>query len=748
LKKSILFSSAMASLPLLLGAAAPAFAQDDGWALEEVVVTAQKREQRLQDVPASVTALTTESLAINRIQDIIDLDSVTPNLTITNVPAGNTSPVFSMRGVVGSGTAPGADKGIAYYIDGVFVGSASGSSFDLAEIERVEVLKGPQGTLFGRNSTGGAISITTRGPRGDFHFKQQVTVGNYDQIQSRTRIDTPQFGPFSAAFSYAHSERRGDIRNTGYGTVWNATRFGGPLNLRSPKWLGSDDTDSWAAAVKWDVSDNIELNYKFDKTDGTFSEIGVGTLGIFLPTLVNFNASSGFPNVVNRKRPKALNNWATSFSEVKASGHVLQADWRINDSLTVKNIIAYRKSEYSGPLAQLDGLGGLFAAPGVPFLGIVTLSAGTDKQWSEELQIDYDSDFVHLTTGGLYYDQKNQKGAYGSGFNQITFSAVPGFVLPTTPVPSRQSDVTVRSWALYAQGEFHVMDQLDVVLGARYTDDKKRGVDRTIPVIGTLDYDDSRWTYNVGLNYKPNNDMLFYGKYSTGYISGGRLATLDYAPETAKSWEAGVKADWLGRRLRTNLALFSAKYGNLQVAGSGLTFGVPAAAQVLVNAGNAKAKGLELEMTAVPIESVTLSANLGYLDFKFTELDPRYVAAGNTLPSQRPKWTLNLSGQYETPPVLGDSRITFRADANFRSEHDGSGMMATRAITRLPEVWMVNGRISLDEIALGQATGTLALWGRNLLDDKSPRYIINLGVATSVAYERARTFGMDFTVEF
>jgi iron complex outermembrane receptor protein len=153
-------------------------------------------------------------------------------------------------------------------------------------------------------------------------------------------------------------------------------------------------------------------------------------------------------------------------------------------------------------------------------------------------------------------------------------------------------------------------------------------------------------------------------------------------------------------------------------------------------------------MTAVPIESVTLSANLGYLDFKFTELDPRYVAAGNTLPSQRPKWTLNLSGQYETPPVLGDSRITFRADANFRSEHDGSGMMATRAITRLPEVWMVNGRISLDEIALGQATGTLALWGRNLLDDKSPRYIINLGVATSVAYERARTFGMDFTVEF
>ena len=748
MKKRILFCTALASVPILLGAAGAARAQDNGWALEEIVVTAQKRQQRLQDVPASVTAITSEGLAINRIQNVLNLDSVTPNLTITNVPAGNSSPVYSMRGVVGLGTAPGADKGVALYIDGVYIGSASGSAFDLGEIERIEVLKGPQGTLFGRNSTGGAVSITTRGPRGEFHVKQQVTVGNYDQIQSRTRIDTPQWGPLSAAVSYAHSERRGDIRNTGFGTIWNATRFGGPPALAAAKWLGDDDTDSWSAAVKLDVASNLSLNYKYDHTDGTFSEIGVGTLGIFLPALVGMNAASGFPNVVNPDRPKTLNNWFTGFSTVKASGHVLQADWKVNDNLSVKNVVAYRKSAYSAPLAQLDGLGGLFAAPGVPFLGIVTASAGTDKQWSEELQVDYDSSFVHLTTGGLYYHQKNQKGAYGTGFNQFVFQAAPGFVLPTTPVPTQQSDVTVRSYAFYGQGEFHVLDKVDLVAGARFTDDKKRGVDRTVPTPGTLDYDGNKWTYNLGLNYKPNKDILVYAKYSTGYISGGRLATLDYNPETAKSWEGGVKADWLDRRLRTNLALYSAKYGNLQVPGAGLTFGVPQASQVLVNAGDAKAKGFELETTAVPIESVTLNANVGYLDFKYTRLDPRFVAAGQSLPSARPKWTVNLSGQYQTPPVIGDSRITFRADGNYRSEHDGSAVLATRALTRLPATWIVNGRISLDEINLGRATGSLALWARNLFDEKSARYIIGLGVATSVSYERARTVGVDLTVEF
>src|SRR5690606_18731337 len=134
------------------------------------------------------------------------------------------------------------------------IGAASGSSSDMADIERVEVLKGPQGTLFGRNSTGGAVSITTRGPAGEMRFKQKFTYGNYDQFQSVTRFDTPQIGPFSAAFTYAHSERRGEIRNLGAGTTWNGLTSGLSSRLVSPKYLGNNNSESFAASLKAELT--------------------------------------------------------------------------------------------------------------------------------------------------------------------------------------------------------------------------------------------------------------------------------------------------------------------------------------------------------------------------------------------------------------------------------------------------------------------------------------------------------------
>jgi iron complex outermembrane receptor protein len=747
-------------LGLLLGSCAfiatPVLAEDKGVQLEEVVVTAQKREQRLQDVPASVTAITADTLVSNRIQNVTDLTSVSPNLTVVSVPAGSTLPTYSLRGVVATGSAPGSDKGVALYIDGVYIGSASASVFDLAELERIEVLKGPQGTLFGRNSTGGAVSFTTRGPAGEFHLKQDVTFGDHNQFRTRTRLDTPQLGMLSAALTYTHSERRGDIRNLGAGTVWNLSKIGGPSAVVSPDWLGSQDSDSWAAAVKLDLTENFNLNYKFDHTSNDFTEAGVGVLQAPNPALGGpgagallsfFNASPNH-SPVSTHRPDAVNNSATLPSHVQATGHVLIANWKVNDSLVLKNTLAYRTSEYSAPLNQLDGLGGLLAAPGVPYLGIVTSSAGADKQYSEELQVDYDSKLMHLTAGALYYHQKNSKGQYGTGFNSIQFTAEPGFVIKAPTVPNIQSSVAVTSWAVYAQDEIHIMDTLSAVAGARYTEDKKRGVDHTIPIVGNLDYDGSQWTYDAGLNYKPTSDILGYLKYSTGYISGGKLATLTYNPELAKSWEAGVKADWLKRRLRTNLSLFSVDYTNLQIAGSGSTYGVPAAAQVLVNAGDAKAKGFELETTLVPIRHLTFGASLGYLDFRYTRLDPLFIAAGNSLVAQRPKWTGNLSAQYVTEPVFDEARLNFRLDGNYQSAYSGGSNPKFRSVTDIDSSWTVNGRIALERINIAGANATFALWGKNLLDVDNATYTTALVVATAASFQPARSVGVDLTLEF
>jgi len=749
MKTKLLLCTALYSIPALFGLASTAHAQDkEAWGVEEIVVTAQKREQRLQDVPASVSALSVESLAVGRVQNVSDLDGLSPNLTIQKVPAGSGVPVYSMRGVIASASAPGADKGVAIYIDGVYLAAGSGSTFNLADIERVEVLKGPQGTLFGRNSTGGAVSFTTRGPKGEFGIKQEFTVGNYDQIRTRTRIDTPRMGPLSAAVTFTHSERRGETRNLGGGTVWDYSRVGGPAAMVSPAWLGDNDTDSWAASVRFEASSNLDFVYKFDHTNQTGSEVGVGVTRVILPTLINLNAANPRPTLPSLTRPDAVNNWHVTDNHLKAEGHVLTTNWRATDQITLKNIVAYRTNTYSAPGSQLDGLGGLFAAPNTPFVGIVTHSAGSDEQFSEELQVDYDSDFMHVTTGGLWWRHTAQKGQYGTAGNSDAFRTYPNFVVQPPTFPARQSRVTTKSKAVYGQGEFHVMDQVDVVLGGRYTHDQKFGLDTTIATPDPIEFSKGEWTYNAGVNYKPTDAVLTYVKYSTGYISGGQLATLEFRTERAKSWEAGAKADWFDHRLRTNLSLFSAKYVDLQISGSGTTFGVPQAAQVLVNAGDAKAKGFELETTIVPIERLTFGANLGYLDFKYTRLDPRFVAAGNTVVGQRPKWTANLSAQYVTAPLLGEARLNMRVDGNYKSGHNGSANPTFRAWTYIPDSWVVNGRIALEQIDIGGHNATLALWGRNLLDEDGLKYAVALGPVISASYEDARTVGVDLTFEW
>jgi iron complex outermembrane receptor protein len=195
-KLAILLGSA--SL-LVLGIGATATAQDQGSSaqsansggLEEIVVTAQKREQRLQSVPISITALGAEALKADRIETVSDLNAVAPNLTVRPGAGGNQSPNYTLRGILGASAAAGQDKGVSPYLDGVYLQAQSGSVFELADIERVEVLKGPQGTLFGRNATGGAIQIITKDPTGEYGGYQELTGGNLGTFRGKTHLDLP-----------------------------------------------------------------------------------------------------------------------------------------------------------------------------------------------------------------------------------------------------------------------------------------------------------------------------------------------------------------------------------------------------------------------------------------------------------------------------------------------------------------------------------------------------------------------------
>jgi iron complex outermembrane receptor protein len=403
---------ASTAMPLLAGAAQAAAPTSQGAAtLQEVVVTAQKREQRLQDVPISVTALSQTQLVANRIENVNDLNGIAPNLT-TRPSAGSTMIAnYTLRGLFATGSAPGADKGVSEYIDGVYLQNPSSSIFDLADIQRIEVLKGPQGTLFGRNATGGAVSVFTRNPTGRLGFKQEFTGGNYDEFKSRTRLDLPAFGPLSATLMYTHQQRRGDVRNLGAGTVWDYSKAAGGIEGKevSPTWLGSENINAFFIAVRFAPSAKFNAVYKFDWTENDYTPDPNGLAATRLvelgPFLGGAFATSRTP--VTTTRPDAVDNWFSTPGKSANTGHNLTMDYDLSDHIKLRDIVAYRWSRTQAN-NQLDGLGGVYlpVAPGLsfPFLGIVNSTLEHDNQFSNEFQFNYNQSWVTFTAGWLHFD--------------------------------------------------------------------------------------------------------------------------------------------------------------------------------------------------------------------------------------------------------------------------------------------------------------------------------------------------------
>jgi iron complex outermembrane receptor protein len=749
---------------LLCGAAllaTPALAQEDGGGaqLEEIVVTAQKREQNLQDVPVAVTALSEASIETNRIVDVRDLSAMAPNLTVRVSSGGSALPTYSMRGLVTGGGALGSDRGISVYIDGVYVQAGTGSIFQFADLERIEVLRGPQGTLFGRNATGGAISVLTRGPSGELGVRQELSYGNYDQLRTKTRIDLPRVGPLSAAVTFVHSERDGDIKNLGAGTAWNYAASGKGIRV-SPKRLGDSDVNAFLVAAKLDL-DKFDLTYKFDYSEDHYTPEGQGVayLDLVAPSIAGIVTGQPNPAIltpVTNERPDAVNNWFATPSYVESWGHSLTARYQVNDDISLKNIFAVRKTSVSSTY-QLDGLGGLRTG-GVPFLLLANNGQQSDKQWSNEFQLNWNHKLFALTAGYIHFENKSVGGGFEGVANSVVFSAMPNFVVPA--VANRHSEVKLKSDAVFAQIEGHVTSQLDLVGGWRLTKDRKDGVDRTVVGLDQpIRYRKSRPTYLAGVNYRPIDGVLTYVKYTTGYISGGFLASRTYQPELAKSWEAGVKADLLDRRLRTNLAVFDVKYRDLQVSTSGANLTPPnPAGVVLINAADGKSRGFEWENTFVPVQGLTLGASVGYTDFEFTRVDRIIGTLASYRPINRPKWTGVLSGQYESGEIFAGGHALVRVDANYRGKtllgytRIGGNPIAYDVLTT-DNSWVVNARLALVDMDVKGAKTTVALWARNLFDNKdlTNASSLNLGAIGSFfpgSYERARTYGVDLIMEF
>ncbi|MBV1687763.1 TonB-dependent receptor [Novosphingobium sp. G106] len=786
--------------------------------LEEIVVTAQKREQRLQDVPIAVTALSADTLQANRVTNVGDLSGLAPGLTVRPAAGGSAIPSFTMRGAVSYGVVPGSDKEVSVYLDGVYISSPRGSIFDLPDVQRIEVLRGPQGTLFGRNATAGAVSVTTRDPTGEVGVKATATYGNQDEFRFGVGVDLPQVGPFSAYLSYMHNYRRGDIRNANAGMVWNRTASAyAPIATveRSPEWLGTRDTDTFFGALKFESGD-FNTVYKYDRTRDDGTPEGTGSAGIN-PTFPGVGAvlnaittTQPFPVyfAADGKRPDVVNNgWAIP-KRLRVEGHSLTSTLQISDSLSAKNVAAYRKSEIFSASA-LDGFSALpltsqaalayapivaastvpgFATlpsanqgaiirsvasglVGLPFVALATAAQSRSKQWSDELQLNYTSDFLTATVGAIYFHSKDYSAEHLFQ-NTPQFTPFPGGVIPQRSAGRGYNEAT--SLAAYAQLEFHLTPQLDVVLGGRVTDDKKSGTfDYGNPPAlkhTAFSYHKTKPNYLLGVNYKPIDDVLLYGKFSTAFVSGGTVSVIAFEPETATSFEAGIKAEMLDKKLRTNLAVYQVTYKHVQSAQSATNFtsqitaltGDPALAASLgtlvVDAGTIKAKGFELDVTAAPVRGLTIGGSLGFTDTEFSDVPALLLSAngGAYVSSLRPEWTGSAYGQFDTRPIgAGEAYLSFRGDALYQSRMSLSQNPAQpeystflRNYASVPAYWIFNGRIALKELDLGGVNTELAIWGRNLTDRKYASFALDLKFAGGANYIPARSYGADLTIKF
>ena len=741
-------------------------AQDRGSTLEEIVVTAQKREQSLQDVPIAVTAITQETLQVNRIANISDLSSLAPNFTVLTTAGGAGIPTVGMRGLVSAGSVAGQDRSVGIYLDGVAIGSALGSTFDLPDLERIEVLRGPQGTLFGRNSTGGAISVITRAPSGKFGLRQELTYGNYEQFRSVTRLETPTWGPLSASISYTHNERDGDVKNGSAGFVWDrsaATGRGLPGSARraaAVKTMGAKNEEAVFVAVKFQPSDNFTTLYKFDWMENDFTpgtvaamaftpEAGLGAaFGGLVRSIYNANPT---PLASSGKRPKYAYDRFSIPGYQKVWGHNITSTLQVNDSLSIKNILAYRGS-YIFAASDLSGLGTLvntvptLGPVGAPYHVIGSQVYNRIRQWSEELQLNYNSERLTLTAGAIYYDLKSLEGS-PDGLQRVpTFQVFGGGVLPRRPLDLNVN--RAKSYAAYAQAEVHVTPQLDVIGGYRLTKDDKTGINFVAGNAFPFTYSKTRPSYLAGVNYKPTEGLLLYGKYATGFVAGGTTSTIVFQPETVKSWEGGVKADLLDRRLRLNVAAFTAKYNDLQAVGAGTNIGRAELGTIVLTQGDLKTKGFEAEVTAAPTRGLTLNGSLGYTDWTLSNLNTTLLGPPQFYRlNYRTHWTSTVSAQYESEPLFGEARLLARVDGNWRAK-----MRVFSRLNRPPEItafafspagWIVNGRLALRDIKLSRGDLEIAAWGRNVFDNKRSEFPLDLSFEAVGTYTAARTFGVD-----
>jgi iron complex outermembrane receptor protein len=728
-----------------LAASLPVMAQSSNSMLEETIVTAQHREENVQDIPVTVTALSAKEMQEAQIFGAAQIAYKAPGMTYAEFAPGQA--LLSMRGISSSDDGAGMDNSVALFLDGVYIGKGASINFNMFDLERIEVLRGPQGTLFGRNAVGGALNIITSKPTDELTAKVGVTGGNEGQLRYQGLISGPLGDNFAGKLSFSHREHDGFVKNT----VLNKDQQ-------------DEDVDSMRGQLRF-TTDNSDWLLSGDYMEDDRQDMGrVPIVAGGDPNTVElWKAGGGSSDTVLAP--------ADGGSHREAEGISLTGDIEFGPG-TFTSITAWRHAETDWQMASI----------GVAWNGGAEVIDNIQEEidtYTQEFRWTSNLDGPLNYTGGLYFLRENTDRR--EAFELLFGGGAPGgtgtYAIFGNEI-SEQDNVT-KSYAAYIQGDYAFNDQWILTLGGRFTYDDKRTQSTSVNCGNTPgDFEgfkgcesgrgslgiipntfkasgDDNWndfSPKVSLQYHPNDDVMFFGTAAKGFKSGGfggapgtiTQATTAVDAETVWNYEAGMKGDFLDSSLRLNATAFYMDYEDLQIVRFGPTAESPEFGQfVTTNLGSADIAGVEVEVTWYPTENLRLSGNYAYLN---TEVDGLVIetsageidASGSDL-RQAPENSGALTAAYNIPLNSG-SYIDLRVDYTFVDEQI-MDYIQQETVVEEAKLWDARASwTSADE------AWNVALWGKNLTDEKwiSHSYVIGPGVIG--VYAPPLTYGVSLTL--
>jgi iron complex outermembrane receptor protein len=721
----------LAAVALALGTplgagVAHAQAGADSAALEEIVVTARKREERLQDLGSSVSALSSRELDRRADVDLQSFANAAPNVVIDDLQQGPGSPAaIAIRGVGSTDVEKSFDPTVGVVVDGIFIGQASGSMLKALDMQGIEILRGPQGTLFGRNSIAGAINLTRRRPdTEDLGGEVRASYGNYDDLQ----VD----GYLNLAVSNQLAFRLFGAKQEHDGYFFNRTqnRHTGELDYRmiSP-------------SVLWRPTDGVELYYRFDKTwqDQDAHVVNNNAQPGQVWCFFYQQCAASVTEPQSGERYEVLQNGGGSDSFFDTDMHTFNARWDVAENDRVEYLFGHFKTKEE---VSQDW-------DATPLTLYHTDRPAKYRQSSHELRWTHGGqDPLTFTVGAYLWDSKYRMdlASYIGFIDFLTGGAVPAGTVVTVPQSVKQR---TKSYAGFFEADYRFTDALTLTLGGRYTKDKKRnGVEdpafaAQLAVKGSFaDPFRKSWsefTPKVGLRFRVNEDLMVYGLYTRGFRAGGfsgRANTYEamstpYDTEKVDNFELGMKSEWLDRRLRLNASVYLMKYKNKQEELS-VPIATGTGQQTLVlNSSKADIKGAELELVAVPAPGLTVAGSLGLLDAKYKDfLDPVTGRDLTFLELRRaPKLTATLSPTYEW--AVGEGTLSVSANWHHKSKVYLSFLNTPQSTNGSSDV--VDANISYD-----WKNTTVSVFGLNLT--KEDTYSVGFDVGTSLDFAGLWTY--------